>query len=276
MRITLVPAAYGQTGATTASLLVSMFMAMRYSKEVGFIPVTGKIEETLHYLDLENGQSDISRSISQVHKLMQLGSISNEEIRAYATPTIRHYDMFNLNDRSISEKEVLDIQRHLIATMPYDYVFVDLEYPLHHPSSEACIASSDIVIIITNQNAHVISRIAELRKSEQLKNKHCMVIVNQYNSNIESQQKMLKRPGLPDRETLFLHYNPLIQQFMNNGKVIELLEYINGENIMVAEIEADLCRICDTLTTHSGDMIQGASRRKKIALPTGKRGGLFK
>lgn len=273
MKICFMSAARGQTGTTTAALLTGMFMAARYAKDIGFIPVTPNIRKTLAYLDIDEvGGADITRSISQLHKLMLMGEMHSKDLKTYATPAMARFDLFNLTDPTVSDTDILEIQKHLILNMPYDHVLVDLEYPWGHPFARACVEVCDLVVIGANQNTLTLDSIARIRETDWMKDKITLVMVNNYNSAVSAQDKVLKHPALPKRATFFLHYNPKIMQFMNRRQTIELVHFIHQEDMVVLELTEDLCRICDNFSMHAGDIDRGRDRRVKRVASTQKRG----
>lgn len=275
MKICFMSAARGQTGTTTAALLTGMFMSTRYGKDIGFIPVTPSVNKTLAYLDIDDvGGSDITRSVSQLHKLMLMGEMSSKDLKAYATPVVPRFDLFNLTDPTVADTDILEIQKHLIASMPYDHVIVDLEYPWGHPFARTCIESCDLVVIGANQNTLTLDSVTDIRTTEWMADKFTLVTINNYNSAISAQDKVLKHPALPKKSTFFLHYNPKIMQYMNRRQLIELVHFIHQEDMVVLELTEDLCRLCDNLSMHAGDIDRGKDRRVKKEAPTQK--GRFK
>ncbi len=270
MRILFLPLARGQSGTTTTSILTSMFMALRYNKDVAYVPITDNLTTVQRYLSLESVvNTDISRTVSQMYKLVTLGEASAQEIRAYAIPTIRNMDLFNINDVSASADDLLAIQKYVLLNMPYEFTFIELEVPLDSSSALAAIAAADIVICVGNQNSHVLARIQDIRESELFEEKHLMCIINNYNAVIANQDTILKDKTLPHRETAFIHYNPFIPKMFNKGDVISLIEQINLENGLVSELASDLCVICDMLCLHQGNPTSGKKKRKSKAFSFG-------
>jgi cellulose biosynthesis protein BcsQ len=273
MKVCFLSSARGQTGTSTAALLTGMFLSTRYAKDIGFIPVTPSIDDILHYCDIEPlVNTDITRSIAQLHKLLQMNEMKPADLKTYATPVANRFDLFNLTDETVGEEEILSIQKHLINNMPYDHVIVDVEYPWDHPFTQACVEACDLVVIGANQNILSLDALAKMRESEWLKDKLVLVVINNYNSAISSQDKVLKHPSLPKRQTFFFHYNPKVMQFMNRRQTIELVHYIHIEDILVLELTEDLCRFCDNLAMHAGDIDRGKNYRVKREAKVQKRG----
>ena len=239
-------------------------MAKKYRKETCFIPIADSssdvFDEIMDWIGYEKTKGDMTRSMGQIYKMLQTNAIKNEEIREYSIPTIKNLDIFDFDAGLSTEEEYLEVQRYILSQMVYDYVIMDISYDCYNKKAEAALNSADLVIMVINNNDFVQRKAIEILQSHPvIKEKSQMIVINQYESKINTQKGLFTSKKSKYKEfknASFLHYSYLIPKYSNESNFIYMMNNVSdGTDVKLLEITNDLDSVSIQILKHSGDEI---------------------
>lgn len=253
MKVAFVSNWHGQCGVTTASLLTASFLAVSAKRNTCFLQFSSNGNDVKEYLGLEDEEKDITRSASQLYKLLDVNAISHDEIKAYAIPTVENLDLFNINTATLEQSMVTEIQKFLIDRMPYNYVIMDVSGDPGLPSNKMSLELADYVVIVVNQNRIVLKSMRQLLEKYKLISDRLIIMINNYDPTVIPLTKLIKEYVLPRRNTFLMHRNPRIQRFMSQGNMLELMNHVSKRETLVADVFEDVKKVIRHLQLQGGD-----------------------
>ena len=144
--------------------------------------------------------------------------------------------------------------------MVYDYVIMDISYDCYNKKAEAALNSADLVIMVINNNDFVQRKAIEILQSHPvIKEKSQMIVINQYESKINTQKGLFTSKKSKYKEfknASFLHYSYLIPKYSNESNFIYMMNNVSdGTDVKLLEITNDLDSVSIQILKHSGDEI---------------------
>lgn len=252
MKIAFVSPVKGQCGNTTVSLLAAAFMATKYDRKTCFMQVgDDKLDSVSKYLGLQDDYADPTRSLSQVQTLLEYEAISNEDLKNYAVPVSPRLDFFHLSSKVTGREKLVN---HIVQNAPYDYIFLDLCSSVGVPSVKTALAAVEMVVFVLPQNAAVLDGFETFSQMPQFEDKTFVIALNNFSSAVGPSPKLIRRHKLPEKQVYLIHRNPQIQEYMNDGKALDIVFRLLERDAMIADIHKDLSRLCDVLKYHNADL----------------------
>ena len=251
MKIAVISPVHGQTGNTVTSLFLAMSLALTQRKNVclthtDFSSTT--IEEVLG-LDLEE---DVTRSLSQVFKLLSSGTLLEKELADYAIHVMQGLDLYTSHNVVLEHDELVGFIEFLFNRMKiYHHIVIDVDTELKDKTSELCLSIADTVIITVSQNYHVLRMAKRLVQREDFKkltkNKRILYVINRFNTDICKLADVAKQLGAKTKDIIIIHDNVFITRCYNAGMIEDVIKRVLLKDIRVLELYNDIRNACRIL-----------------------------
>lgn len=203
-----------------------------------------------NYLGIDNTE-DPTRSIMQIVKLIDNGSIADKDILDYCYTISKNANLLNLADKSLSPKDRLQVVQHVYNRVPTNVVICDNSADIDDKASKTLIDESDMVFIVIEPSIKSAQRLKLWLQHPNFANQHNVyVIVNQYNEVINSLRDFAKYLGLPANRVCKIHYNPWIPKCCFNGGLGTILPLSREYDARVANLKNDIDEICQCVESN--------------------------
>lgn len=210
MKVAVMPLAQ-RSGVTCVSLFTAMGLAFKQGKTTRLC-FTGDNPAIKRYVGIDSSKVDVTRSISQVSKLLQAHAISPEELTNYSIKIDTNLELLDSFSPALTNEEMNEILSFVYSRSTTDYTICDLAYTWDDPISQAVLAESDVVILVCEPDWASLSRVVDFRDSNKKlwEKVQPLLLVNRYDAAIKPLKLMSKEAGMAVRYTCKLHYNPYI------------------------------------------------------------------
>ena len=216
MKIAVVSPA-DRCGATVATLMMGYTMAYTQGRTVRLC-YTGENRAIKRYVGRDSTDRDVTRTISQVSKLLEAHAIPPEDLGDYCLKMGTNIDLMDSWDSSLTEEEVTSLLVFTFSRNVADYIFCDLAYGIEDDTSQAVLQESEYWP----------------------KDKKCMLLIAKYDKDIDSVDNLAKMAQFTKRTTCKIHYNPLITKYCNSGQLDTVIPYIIQHDPRVIEFNMDM------------------------------------
>jgi hypothetical protein len=228
-----------RTGITTCSLMIGHMIAATQSVSV-CMTHTGSNYDIRAFNGIEENE-DMTRSISQVARLLEAKAIGPENLPEYCTKLATNIELMDTDSESITDEEGTNIMSFVYNNIPREFVFCDINTELFEDTTQAILKASDAVILVATPSDKVMKAAQDYLLSEFWpKDKKTMFLVNLYDPQIASLSELSKMVGMKVRDTCKIRYNPLIMQNCNKGTLDTMTPYIIQKDPRVIELNIDL------------------------------------
>lgn len=266
MKIAVFSPVHGQSGNTVSALFLSMSMALTQRKNICLTHTdfnSTVIEEILG-LDITD---DVTRSLSQVFKLLSSGTLLEKELADYAINVLPGLDIYTTNNIMLEHAELAGFIEFLFNRMKiYHHIVIDVDTGLKHKMSELCLSIADTIVITVSQNNHVLRAAKELLHNKDFikltKNKRILFLVNRFNTEIGKLSDVAKQLGVKTKEIIIIHNNVFISKCYNKGVIEDVIKRALQKDIRVLELHNDIKNACKILL--GKDYIWKESGRKEV------------
>lgn len=241
MKVAFLPLA-PRSGITVSALMTGMALAFKQSKTVRLC-YTGTNPAIKRYIGVTEEEADITRSISQVAKLLQAHAISPEELSNYSIKIGPNIDMLDSYSVSLTEDELNEIIQFVYERSTTDFTFCDLCYSWDDELTQLILKMSDVVVFVCEPTWASLSRVVEFNENFRERyapDAKCILLVNRYDDGVAPLKWCSKTAGMTLRDTCKLHYNPWIIKFTNERKL---------KNVALGAFEKDprVCELCQDM-----------------------------
>lgn len=186
--------------------------------------------------------NDPTRSVMQIVKLIDSNAINDRDLLDYCYIVSKNFNLLNLTDRSLTDRDRQQVVQHVYNRVPTDIVICDNSEGLNDESSKVLIEESDTIFLIIDMSQQAAIALKEWLTDpilEKEKDK-VFVIVNSYNEVVSSVRDFAKYLGLPASRVAKLHYNPWINKCCNNGGLHTILPLSKEFDPRVANLKNDI------------------------------------
>lgn len=258
MRIAMLPMSE-HVGTTSATLLISMALAYKQSKSVR-VCFTGENREVKRFMGRDEDEKDVTRSISQVAKLLQAHAISAEELSNYCVKLGPNLELMDSYAESLTKEETEDILSFVFERSSSDYTLCDLTTSYDDDISRAILKKCDIVVYVCEPSYVTLSRVETFRKSGAYKdlneNASQMLLINHYDPAIMPLKKCAAMAGIPLRSTCKIHYNPYVSKGCINRDLQSVAISAFEKDPRVIELYRDLLECTQFIISRTGEKIR--------------------
>lgn len=253
-------------GVTTTSLLVALALARTQNTTVTYT-YTGDSSSSLEtFLGVE-AETDITRSINQLVKLMESNIVKEDEIENYCTkiPDVKNFMVLNSASSTISPEENNDLVKMAIKNLNTDYVVTDVTTEIFEDVTKEVIEESDLIVMVLTQSRDIWKKVKIWEEAlwdpskedsptimEKLNSKGLIFIFNRYDSYVEAFRSTTKNFNIKHRRCCKITQNPYITRMSNIGKLDQIIEYVIEKDYRVIELNNDLFECVTVIQTNLG------------------------
>lgn len=202
------------------------------------------------YLGLENS-NDPTRSVMQIVKLIDAGSISDQDILDYAHQYTKNGYYLNMTDKALVGRERAQVLKHLFERTPCDIVVCDNSSDISDSTTEELLEFADAIFIVIDMSPKCLRYLESWSKSKQLQNySNVFLIVNHYDETVSSMRDFTKKTPYTNNRLCKIHYNPWIRKCCFNGQLHTILPLSKEYDPRVANLAVDvndIARCCASI-----------------------------
>ncbi len=258
MRIAVLPMS-PRVGVTSSALLIGMALAYKQSKLVRLC-FTGDNPQIKRYMGRDEDERDVTRSISQVSKLLQARAISAEELSNYCVKLGPNFELMDSYAESLTRDEMEEILSFVFQRSTSDITMCDLTDGYSNPITSAVLKECDTVIYVCTPHRDVLEEVQKFRESEFYKTlnpqAHQMLLVNNYSAVIMPLKKCAFYAGMALRDTCKIHYNPYISKGAENRDLQSVAVSAFDKDWRVIELYRDLLECTQFILSATGEKIR--------------------
>lgn len=251
MKIAVFSPLHGQTGNTVTSLFLAMSMALTQRKNICLTHTDFSSTVIGENLGLDIAD-DVTRSLSQVFKLLSSGTLLEKELADYAVNVMPGLDIYTTHNVVLEHAERASFIEFLFNKMKiYHHIVIDVDTGLTHEMSELCLSIADTVVINVSQNNHVLKAAKGLLQDNDFKkltkNKRILFALNRFNTEIGTLSEAARQLGVKTKELIIIHDSVFIAKCCNKGIVEEVIKRALQKDIRVLELYNDIKNACKIL-----------------------------
>jgi len=251
LKIAVYSPVHGQTGNTVTSLFLAISLALTQRKNICLTHTdfsSTVIQESLG-LDI---QEDVTRSLSQVFKLLSSGTLLEKELTDYAINVIPGLDLYTTHNIVLESGELSSFIEFLFNRMKiYHHIVIDVDSGLTNKTTELCLSIADTIVITVSQNFQVLKKARELVQSAEFKkltkDKRILFAVNKYDSEICKISEIEKHLGVKSKDFFLIHENVFISRCYNKGIIEESIKRAYLKDARVLNLHNDIKNACRKL-----------------------------
>lgn len=193
-----------------------------------------------NYLGIDTTE-DPTRSVMQIVRLIDNGSIADKDILDYCYTISKNAHLLNLADRSLSEKDRTQVVQHVYTRVPTNIAICDNSADIDDKSSKMLIDESDMIFIVIEPSIKAAQRLKLWLQHPNLVNhRNVYVIINKYNEVVSSMRDYAKYLGMPANRVCKIHYNPWVPKCCFNGGLSTILPLSRELDARVANLKNDI------------------------------------
>jgi cellulose biosynthesis protein BcsQ len=240
--ITVTSPVHGQTGNTTAALLISLLLAKEHNKSVCLTHLSPQSSAFCSYLGLD-GLEDKTCSPSQVAKLLREGAIEPRDMVDYCLRVCDNLDIFSNNSKSFSDEDMELTQRFILENMPHDFIVLDVDINTTEPLAKYALNKSDLAVVCMTQSLNVAERYAEVFTEKPANN--TLFLCNQYSPDIGSVAAFAKSMNAKIKDCCILPHSALLMKLSNTGKLGDIIPL--AKSLPLPDIEGGMSKLALTI-----------------------------
>jgi len=251
LKIAVFSPVHGQTGNTVTALFLAMSMALTQRKNICLTHTdfSSTVIEEILGLDITD---DVTRSLSQVFKLLNSGTLLEKELADYAVNVLPGLDIYTTHNVVLEHAERANFIEFLFNKMKiYHHIVIDVDTGLKHKMSELCLSIADTIVITISQNNHVLRAAKGLLQDDDFKkltkNKRIIFALNRFNTGIGTLSDVAKQLGVKTKEIIIIHDSVFIAKCYNKGIIEEVIKRALQKDIRVLELHNDIKNACKIL-----------------------------
>jgi len=251
LKIAVFSPIHGQTGNTVTSLFLATSLALTQRKNICLTHTDFNSTVIEYALGLDTTE-DVTRSLSQVFKLLSSGTLLEKELADYAINVIPGLDLYTTHNVMFEHDELAKFIEFLFNKMKiYHHIVIDVDTGIKSKTSELCLSIADTVVITVSQNYHVLKATMGLMRNEDfkklVKNKRVLFAVNRFNSEICKLSDIAKQLDVKTKDIIILHENVFITRCYNKGVIEDVIKRALMKDIRVLELYNDIRNACRIL-----------------------------
>jgi hypothetical protein len=248
LKIAVFSPVHGQTGNTVTSLFIAMSLALTQRKNICLTHTdfgSTVIQDALG-LDL---QDDVTRSLSQVFKLLSSGTLLEKELTDYAINVIPGLDLYTTHNVVLESGELAGFIEFLFNKMKiYHHIVIDVDSGMNDKTTELCLTIADTIVITVSQNNQVLKKVRSLVQSngfkKLVKDKRIVYALNRFNSEICKLSDVAKQLDVKTKDIIIIHDNHFISRCYNKGIIDDVIKRALQKDVRVLELYNDIRNVC--------------------------------
>lgn len=261
MRIAVISPHTTKNGNTTLAMLIALELA-NSSKRKTCIGHTNAVSNSFQtYLDFY-GYDDKTSTPSQIVKLIQTGGIMPEDAGDYCKKVNDNLEAFTNTTSNFLQEDMEFMTEYIANKFPHEHIIFDVDSQELEKVEHTVNLCDAVVLCLTQSVVELeVFRNNKERLMGIIGNKPVVVVVNRFNSCIGKISDTAHRMGISKPNNwMVLHENPWIGWATNNGKLSVLNKRMGEKDVRVADIKADIDRICSSISRIKPNKKAGATK----------------
>lgn len=231
-------------GATTISILLGATMARQRSFSTCLTYTGTEVDSLNLYLSMQQ-KEDMTKSLSQMVKLLEADIISNEDVKDYLYAIDTNLDLMHTANEYTNKGDSERLLSFILDNLPHDLIITDVNSEPYEATTQKVLEEADLIAVVISQSMDVVRKLQRWRESEYFPDPAKVVyVINEYDSNVSAARDVANKIGVKYTKVSKVSMNPYIRKMSNSGKLIELLTYIIKKDIRVIELNTDLRDLC--------------------------------
>lgn len=186
-------------------------------------------------------KEDVTRSISQLAKLLQAHAIGPEDIMEYCVSTIKDNWILDTTSSIVTDRSKSEILTFVFDQMPVDFVYCDVNGELDDPTTQRLLETADVIMIVFEPYRNQLDEVKIYRESKYWpKDKRILYMCNKYDDVVMPLRGVSRDLGIKHTDLCKLHYNPWIMRMCDEGKVLDIVKAVVQRDPRVIELNSDL------------------------------------
>lgn len=239
-------------GITTASILIASAFADTQGTKVCLVHTGEDNFPINNALGIEE-LNDITKSFTQLVKLLEAEAISGKEVSDYCTKVSLNLDVLHLSSESVSREVSSKHIPFLIESLEHDVVVVDIDTEPQDPITLSIMKNIDFFVVVLSQSNDVYRKLELWKEYEylaQLEKKGIMYVFNQYDQYTGAFRNASKSIGVRHTRCCRISYNPFIRRMSNENRLHQIIEYVVNRDAKVVELNNDIKEILQVITAN--------------------------
>ena len=231
-------------GQTVCSTLFAQ--GVTFSGKTSMLLATEQSSPISEYISLDK-EVDPTRSVMQIVRLIDSGSIGDSDILDYAHQYTKNGFYLNTSDAALTGTDRTQVITHLFQHTPCDIVLCDNGADLDSDITRELLELSDAVFIVIDMSPKCLKYLENWLKSKILKEyANVFLIVNKYDEVVSSMRDFAKKTSLTSNRLCKIHYNPWIRKCTLNGQLHTILPLAREYDPRVANLAIDVDDIANS------------------------------
>lgn len=258
MKVAFIPMV-PHSGNTCATLLTSMALAYKQAKGVR-VCFTGENRDITKYMGRDEDEKDVTRSITQVAKLLQARAISADELSNYCVKLGPNLELMDSYAEALTTGEMQDIMSFVFERSTTDITICDCADDYRDPLTQAVLGKCDVVVYVCDPSYKSLHRVVEFRESPEFKalskDARQMLLVSEFDPVIKPLKQAAAEAGMTLRDTCKIRYNPYIAKGCERRDLHSVAVSVFEKDWRVLELYRDLLEITQFLLSATGEKIR--------------------
>ena len=231
-------------GKSTVACMLAKLLAEE-NKIVNIINMGIDINKFMKKFGVTLKVKDKTKSITQIYKLLQAKVINEKDIIDYATKINNNISILSMVSNVTSNLENYKMLKYMLdKTNTIDSIIVmnivDITKEIE------ILDEFDLIINVLTQDIQVnneLEKWKQLDSYKKLEKNKVLYIVNKYDEHINGIKKICFNYNISYKKTFTVSYNPFVIKMCNQGKIEELINWINNKDIRVVELHDEFIKI---------------------------------
>lgn len=243
-------------GESTLSTLLALTLPRIFTTRV-CLTYTGTDSTSYNtFLGVGDNQ-DPTRSLSQLVRLLDAGTVADTEIEDYLTDITHNVNLLQTAELGMHETISSKLLIKSLEYLHHDFIITDVNTELSEEITQVILKKADLVVVTLSQGTDVINKLKLWQAHPLFPEQHKVVyIVNFYDDKICALREISKHIGVRHVRVAKLNYNPFIRKMANLGKLQDIVPYIFNKDSRVVDLLVDLQEIMTMIGNNIGMAIQ--------------------
>lgn len=225
-------------GQTVCSIMFAQ--GATYEGKVSMLLATNPDTPIKNYMGMET-ENDPTRSVMQIVKLIDAGSIQDRDILDYAIQYTKGGYYLDTSDKSLVGLDRVEVLTHMFSRSPCDLVVMDTDYDVDDQETIDLLEVADAVFLVTDMSDKGVRYMKAWTESKTLKEfQNCFCIVNKYDETVMATREFAKRTPFTANRVCKLHYNPWISKCCLSSTLGTVLPLAKQLDYRVAQLSIDV------------------------------------
>lgn len=242
-------------GASSVAIMLAEMMSIKMGSPTILTSLDPEDKTHTLYLDLPLVK-EITRSLRQVSAMLDARAISGDEVKTYAIRRGEYFSVLNPSVEDLGTMEVANIVEFIAKEMENDVLIVDANLEIGMEEMDKIIDAMDYFVVVLNQSIMAYDKLSKWREHsvsfKEMEEKGIMYVVNNYDHTIDSMRNTVRYFEIPKNKTVFIPYNGQVKLLSNQGRLSELIDYLEDNDIRFASLKYGLEELADKITTDIG------------------------